>query len=246
MKKSSIALLVLVVVLMSWFLFCTPLRAAYIHFDYITDPSLVNKGVGGDGIWADPHPDIADNSAGATSFNWWDSGSSVDYLTGSWEALLPEPAPGTNNIDEATADPEFGSTWTLNKSETRTITFNDAQHYNSEFTMTADSTDYLWEGGGYVIYNAPGYDDPSIFAGEIAGQVEANLTFMKTIVPTSWTAITTEYFSYGGETLAVQGFVVQSWTDDPEVLATVPIPGALWLLGSGLVGLGVFRRKFKT
>lgn len=243
MKKNSIALLVLVVVLMSWFLFCTPLRAASIHFDYITDAYFVNKGISSDGIWGGgDDPTIAGNIAGAASYNWTDSG--VNYLTGFWEATLPTPAPGTGSIDQALTHRETGSDWYLNTTELRTITFTDAHHYSSEFTMTKDSTDYTWTGGGYVIYNTPGHDDPSIFAGEVFGQVEGNLTLLKTIVPSSWTAITTQYFAYN-ENWPTDGIVANSWTDDSEVLSTVPIPGAVWLLGSGLVGLISIRRKRK-
>ena len=37
---------------------------------------------------------------------------------------------------------------------------------------------------------------------------------------------------------------VESWVDNFTVYS-VPIPGAVWLLGSGLIGIAVFRRKFR-
>lgn len=37
---------------------------------------------------------------------------------------------------------------------------------------------------------------------------------------------------------------VESWVDNFGVYS-VPIPGAVWLLGSGLIGVAVFRRKFR-
>jgi len=36
-----------------------------------------------------------------------------------------------------------------------------------------------------------------------------------------------------------------SWATSPTFSAPVPVPGAVWLLGSGLAGLVVLKRKKK-
>ena len=54
-------------------------------------------------------------------------------------------------------------------------------------------------------------------------------------------AIMTSLFAYSGDGTSI----TLNLTDD-IVLAPVPIPGALWLLGSGLLGLAAVRRKRKS
>jgi len=57
----------------------------------------------------------------------------------------------------------------------------------------------------------------------------------------------TMYGFYGFAELPASTFAVR-WNDSPPTIisgTTVPIPGAVWLLGSGLIGIVGIRRKFK-
>jgi len=92
---------------------------------------------------------------------------------------------------------------------------------------------------------------------DIAGLLNDELVYFQTIVvnPTgatlftfNWTGIDELYFqSYGGTDTVEGGFGTHFVMDNltvNESTSTVPLPGAVWLLGSGLLGLAGFRKKF--
>ena len=221
-------------------------HAATVAFTFMTDPGLVNVAIGPDGVW-DTVDDAAtaSNLSGALSFTF----QPVDPVTGSWEVTLPSSAPGIGSIDAYTITQESGPTTSLNLTQTRTITFADAHHFESSLTLTNGIDNFVSTSqGGFAIYNVAGRDDPSIFFGELGGIVTPNFNFMLSILPADWTAATLEYLwcASCGIPWPNQGTAVFSYTTDPAAQAPVPIAGAIWLFGSGLVAVVGIGRKRTT
>ena len=53
-----------------------------------------------------------------------------------------------------------------------------------------------------------------------------------------------DFTGYGGQRYSAKGFQSFAWAVHPGDISAVPVPGAIWLFGSGLLGLfGINRRK---
>lgn len=105
------------------------------------------------------------------------------------------------------------------------------------FPQTAPKTNILWS------FDANNYA-PNIGLGTTNGDMGYHLVF--TNIPHTGDSLTIRWYAYTpladgwGE---FQGGGDESWGLDNISVQVVPLPGALWLLGSGLVGLLAFRRK---
>ena len=96
------------------------------------------------------------------------------------------------------------------------------------------------------------YGVPGNISNQFQAKWDGNIIFAQTDIPGDWPVIYTQYqfteVATGSSTVLEFGLSnVPGWMymDDISV-NQVPIPGAVWLLGSGLVGLAGLRRKFKS
>jgi hypothetical protein len=150
----------------------------------------------------------------------------VGGTPGSWWVIgTPSgaiPHSGTYNATTDTARPTF-------QYISQSIATTPGQSYTVEFWLSnADATNYnefvaRWDGTPKIeLLNLP-YDSP-------------NYTYY------SYTAV-----AAGTSTTIAFGYRDNpGWYDLDDISVTaVPIPGAVWLLGSGLVGLVAFRRRMK-
>ncbi len=111
---------------------------------------------------------------------------------------------------------------------------NNADQYN-HYVEIWSGTDYMWWGTniyplkGVWTHFQVGLTDANFteVGGATFSQILQNVTALKIL----------------GDLKGGAGILDTTGLDNVRVNA-VPLPGAIWLLGSGLLGLGAFRRKF--
>lgn len=107
---------------------------------------------------------------------------------------------------------------------------------------------------GHMFYNNLGGDDASFPGSDFVDGNGINTSFLN--LQSSWYWYRTEYepnvvgawdyfFHDGYQSIDLKEIYNFAWAVRPGDISSVPIPSAVWLLGSGLVGLVGFRRKFK-
>jgi hypothetical protein len=96
------------------------------------------------------------------------------------------------------------------------------------------------------------YETPGDISNQFQVKWNSDIIFDQTDITGYWPVV---YTQYQFTEVAINTFTVLSFSlrndpgwiymDDISV-SQIPIPGAVWLLGSGLVGLAGLRRKFKS
>ena len=143
-------------------------------------------------------------------------------------------------------DPHDTAAFPANVPEGENVAYNNRTYITQ--TVTHDvilGMTYVLkvEVGDSLSADFPGYTVELLAGGNIVGSenslVPTDGTFLTSTV--SWTAD-----DHVGESLGIRLTSAGGSTYFDDVrLDAVPIPGAVWLLGSGLIGLVAVRRKFK-
>ena len=231
-------------------------------FTLFIDPNNIGKDAGADGIWGTVDDAVNQaNPIGAVSYVY--SSSQGAFNPESYEAFgigsFILETPGTTNSADYSAMSLVGTmpssilpfeigTLSLDNSVTSGINYtNGSQVYDSTITVQdPGGSSYTVTGTGYTLYNAPGFDDPSIFDGifgttDFYTSLQTHFDYLLGIVPESWTAITVDVLELDGTDI---GVLMSSYSvDDDLVASAVPLPPAAWLLGTALFGLINCSRK---
>ncbi len=239
------------------------------NFTLFSDASIAGTDAGADGLWGTG--DDAANAAnplGGVSYVYTSTNGPFGSVT-SYEGFgignFILETPGVSSSADYSALNIFGTIPTpagsilpfqvgsllLDNSVTSSINYTDPNNmmFTGDLTVqTPMGSSYSLTGAGYTIYNADGFDDPSIF-GSLLGSTNfdqslANhFNYLIGIAPESWTAITVNFLDLEDSDLSV---LLSSYSVDENLLPAtneVPLPPAAWLLGSALFGLIYSPRK---
>ncbi len=165
-------------------------------------------------------------------------------------------------------DTDLNITWMANANVNGAMTWDNAMTWVSNLSYydsvrnvtytdwrlpTSDTcTNYYCTGSemGHLFYNELG----GVALQSIATTHNANYDLFQNVVSGNYRS-GTEYapgttsawffgFSYGGQSADYKGYGYYAWAVRPGDVAAVPVPAAVWLFGSGLLGLiGVAQRK---
>jgi len=118
--------------------------------------------------------------------------------------------------------------------------YYDDPNYTDPVTTPIDTTHWNWVSGEAWTYSNWATNEPSDYEDEFYANFFAYQGGGTTFAST-WNNIPDVYDPYYGSNsnVEVHGYIIE-WDSEPVV---VPIPPAIWLLGSGLVGLIAIGRK---
>ena len=231
--------------------------SAAADFQYIEDPSsLVGKSPGVDGLWGstDDFSVFGLNSLGDAS-TFLDSKGNFGFFGGTFKLNAGGAVSyGVNSLSLYSGNGEVSSffnspyTQAIDSSVTNTVNIGTDNTATGSFgVVQMDSF-----GGaktsvvGSYTYLQPGQNPSVIFSGQT--DLINHYKFLLTLVPSDWTVLGTGFDSFeytAGVNLGATGVSSVSWfSNDPDAaLAPVPVPPALFLLGSALAALVSVRRK---
>lgn len=235
--------------------FCS--QIAYVQattFTLFSDASLIGRLPGADLVWNTPDDIVINglNPNGIASFSY---GSLVtdtyEYKTGSFE-LDGQVVIGANNVissNTTTTSVTSGTVTTFTLAASPNSVVNVANNSTYTFSNAVDGSDgsnLVIVGDGQTIYNAVGLDDPNDVVGIVAipGLVDF-FNLVKLAVP-NWTSISTDLAPFVPS--YESGTVTWFYSTDPLAIpqtSAVPVPAAVWLFGSALMGLFGFSKKQK-
>ncbi len=239
---------------------CTSYAQAFSSdFNLFSDANIAGTDAGVDGLWgtADDGANTA-NPLGGVSYIYSSttgpfSPSSYDaFGVGNFTLDFPGAAgAGTadysdmfllGTIPSTTLPFEIG-TLSLNNAVSSGLTYAPGSNnmiFSSTLSVLDGPISHDLTGTGYTIYNAAGFDDPSVFGGVFGNasffnSLSAHFDYLLGIAPESWTAITVDFLTLDGTDISA---IVSSYSLDEQLLpAAVPLPPALWLFGTALFGL---------
>lgn len=233
------------------------------NFTLFTDSSITNTDAGADGLWHNCNDAVNNvNPAGAVSYIYqsdtgaFNVGAYEGFLVGDFTLETPDSDGATTaqytavNLTGYTPSavgplPYQVGSLSLATSPASNIAYNDVNNttFSSGLNLQSLSGSTVsFSGQGFTLYNAEGLNDPNIF-GPVFGSdpfydnLSQHFDYLLGLAPEDWTAITVDFLDLGDE-LSV---ILSSYSLDenllPDSAAAVPLPPAVWLLGTALIGL---------
>lgn len=233
--------------------------AADIVATNFADDTLIGWAPGPNGIWGDdddvdvralPPPDArpAYNPLGSASVIFVDTSAGDPLDVGSLTSIATVD-PSTLRFTSLSIDTQaagFGflvdGSSELDPSRTSFISIdgsNPRHHSQNLFLQDANnvSNKLAVSSDGYSIFNGPGLDSPDASWDDF---YESNLLYFRSLANSrglNWQEIGVELFDLGSDPSGNQyGIIAVN-------VSLVPIPAAMWLLGSALVGLAAIGRR---
>jgi hypothetical protein len=149
-----------------------------------------------------------------------------------------------HDMDYTTSIPDF---------DEYSVDHYDQPDYKGWFNLTVTNTGSgTWGKFHFRIFGAPGAE--SVEFVESGDNAPTSSQVGTWVIDNSGFAQADYYFS-GDPVLPTESATFSLYTNNPDNLSffgvsfypsPVPVPGALWLLGSGLLGIVAMRRKFNT
>lgn len=197
---------------------------------FISD-GLINFEVATGAYWVGKE----DSGFGIQSFGFNLTGAATGLVAADVDgSTLPSNWGATVNLDSLNQDGLGGFDVTINKTGTMSPNRQDPLVFSIDLGLDQSTTDDIFD---YIANSIAGANGSFLFAAHIAGFVDQNL-----LEPDAGA-------DCSGDAGATEGcnVLTSAWFGTPEGFppaGVVPVPAAVWLFGSGLLGLvGIARRK---
>ena len=233
------------------------------NFTLFTDTAIANTDAGADGLWHTCDDAVNNtNPLGAVSYIYKSDTGPFEVKSyegfGVGNFIIETPgAAGAGTADYTTMNligttassgalPYQIGSLSLSAASGSSIHYQPGTNnmiFTSELTVESPGgSSFTLSGDGFTLYNVDGLNDPDIFGGVFGSEpfydsLSAHFDYLLGLAPDSWTAITVDFLDLEDSDLSV---VLSSYSIDEDLLpntSAVPLPPALWLFGTALIGL---------